>query len=180
MAFVDTFRRTQPELGAPARVNRWLDVPLEAGVYENGLLVLLGNEPAWDYLGSWPILAEKRELLPVAYTGLGDVFLVNEAAGDVFMLNVQDQTLPKAALHCKMLLDSILVRPRILDELLRRDRVNELVGRLGSLEYLQCFILEPWLMAGGDDVVENYVKGDVRTYVNLVGQVAFSSGSRPS
>jgi hypothetical protein len=175
MAFLDTFRRTQRGSAGPAAISKWLDRPIEAGVYEDGLLVLLSDEATWDDLQSWPTLAQNKNLRSVAYTGLGDVFLADDATGEVFLLSVQEQSLPRAAPDCRLLLDAVLVRPRVVEQVLQRPRVNELVGRLGPLEYLQCFILQPWLMLGGEDVADNYVKGDVRTYVNLVGQSAFSS-----
>jgi hypothetical protein len=67
-------------------------------------------------------------------------------------------------------LDELLPQERIVENVLRRPLVEELVRLYGALHYLECFILEPWQFLGGEEDPKNFKKGDVCVNADLVAQ----------
>jgi hypothetical protein len=56
------------------------------------------------------------------------------------------------------------------DVVFHKSLFDELVTRLGPLNYHRIFILEPWLILGGVNKPETYGSGDCGTYLDLVAQ----------
>lgn len=102
-------------------------------------------------------------------TGFGDVFLWEPDEG-VGFLDVQRGTVEPIDSDVRWFLDDFLNKPKIIEQVLRKPRFDDLVSRFGSLPYHSTFILKPWLMLGGEDKIENYSSGDCRVYLDLVGQ----------
>jgi Domain of unknown function (DUF1851) len=72
-------------------------------------------------------------------------------------------------------LNEFLEDPGLKAGLLQTARVERLQRRTRALRYHEAFILEPWLMFGGEDSDDRYVIGSCPTYVDLVGQTVASA-----
>jgi hypothetical protein len=139
----------------------------QPGMYENGLLAVLGKQDAAGLLDNWAWLigADATCLLT---TGFGDVFYWS--GGWVHWLNVQRGTTEPIDRELSWVLDEFLHKDTIDSKVLRRSVLNQLVERTRALRYHEAFILQPWLIMGGDDRLESYVIGHCGVYVDLVGQ----------
>lgn len=138
------------------------------GVYNEGLVTVVGVETASRLLESW------RWLVPpgccaIMTTGFGDVF-VHEADKGVSFLEVQRGRLEFIDPEVDWFLGEFLGLADIMQDVLRAERCGKLIAAQGALRYHQAFILEPWPMLGGNDRLENYTIGDCRVYLDLVGR----------
>jgi hypothetical protein len=139
----------------------------QAGVYEDGLLVVLRADDAEGFLRSWSWLVGDNAKCLLT-TGFGDVFYW--ARGAVRWLNVQRATTEAIDSELGWVLDEFLDKEIVETKMLRRPILVELTRRKRSLRYHEAFILDPWLIMGGEERVENYVIGHCGVYVDLVGQ----------
>ena len=174
--FEDVFKLTQPapsEAGASAaqaELGPGTRAPAP-GVYNDGLLVVLGAAFGNRCFSSW---ADPDRVWPIAYAGLGDVFVWDRQKKIPQIISVQLAQLVPAGDSIANLFDSVLLRDEIIAAILRRDLVPELIRRYGPLKYDQYYIQEPWMMLGGDENPDKFSSGDVGVYVNLVGQTHFT------
>jgi hypothetical protein len=67
-------------------------------------------------------------------------------------------------------LGAFLQEADVVEKVLRRSALDQLVARQRPLRYHEAFILDPWLIWGGVDRPENYKIGHCGIYVDLVGQ----------
>ena len=139
----------------------------QPGVYGKGLLTILTRSDADQFLRSWTWLTgnDARCLLT---TGFGDVFYW--AKGYVRWLNVQRGTIEPIDADLGWVLDEFLEKEIVVTKMLRGSVLEDLVRRQRELRYHEAFILNPWLIMGGDDRLENYSVGHCGVYVDLVGQ----------
>ena len=63
-----------------------------------------------------------------------------------------------------------LVNPSVVDDVLHKPLVDQLVHIHRPLSYGETFILVPWLMIGGTDNVDRYEIGKCSVYLDLVSQ----------
>lgn len=68
------------------------------------------------------------------------------------------------------LINKALIDNGIKANVLLEDKFNNLYKVIGHLKYNESYILKPWLMLGGKDVVENYSIGNLSVYLELVSQ----------
>ncbi len=68
------------------------------------------------------------------------------------------------------LLNSALIDSDIISSVLLKDKFNNVYSKVGTIKYNEAYILNPWIMFGGNDIVENYSIGDLTTYLKLVSQ----------
>ena len=68
------------------------------------------------------------------------------------------------------ILDEFLLIPDIQQDVLRLDLLARLVDAQRPLSYLECFILTPWQMLGGDESRDEFDIGKCSVYLDLVGQ----------
>jgi hypothetical protein len=141
------------------------EVPV--GMYDGGLIAVVDATAARRLLQRWSL---GRKLLALVTTGFGDVFAWDEDTREIYFLNVQYATLEYVDDEIEWFLDNFLEDPTIVDKVLRKARFQELVRLNRFLNYHEAFLLQPWLMFGGVDRVENYGIGSCGTYLDLVGQ----------
>ena len=145
----------------------------QPGVYAQGVVVLLSDDFAMDCFEPWPPFSNNR-FAPIAYTALGDFILWDRQKNKVQYLDVQQAKLTKAAETIDASFDEAFTRPEVVEDVLLRPHIEQIVRAKGALRYGDCFILSPWPMIGGSSRPENYSTGDARVYVNLVGQTHFA------
>ena len=51
-----------------------------------------------------------------------------------------------------------------------KEKFKKITSLFGYLKYGEAFILKPWILLGGTDKPENYVIGNLSTYLDLVSQ----------
>jgi hypothetical protein len=175
--FDRVFRLTQPaphDAGPPAlQAELGPRTPAPApGVYNRGLLTVLGASFGDRCFSSWPPLLGRAR--PIACTALGDLFCWDRQRGLPQMLSVQTGQLIKAGENPADLWDAVLTRQNVLDDILRNDLVPELIRRHRPLAYGHCYILQPWRMLGGVEDPERFDPGDLEVYLDLVGQAHFA------
>src|SRR5207237_9832666 len=116
--------------------------PRQPGVYRGGLVVLLDASFDASCFESWPSFAGGR-FSPFAYTALGDFFLWDRDLRAAQYLEVQRDELTKVDAGVDELLDELLPRPEMQEELLLAGHVADIVRLRGPLHYGEAFILEP-------------------------------------
>jgi hypothetical protein len=150
--------------------------PRKPGVYNKGLIVLLDDAFNMRSFDSWPT-AEGDRFSALAYTGLGDFLLWDHQKNVVQYLDVQQAMLTEAreegADNIDAVLDETFTRPEVIDGVLQREHVAEIIMRKKPLRYGDCYILVPYLAMGGIPEPRNYSTGDVSAYINLAGQTFF-------
>lgn len=68
------------------------------------------------------------------------------------------------------LFDEAFNLPSIKSGLLQEEKFKKITSLFGYLKYGETFILKPWILLGGTDKPENYVIGNLSTYLDLVSQ----------
>jgi hypothetical protein len=137
------------------------------GVYDEGLFTVLDSDTARHLLRSWEWLVGAKRVALLT-TALGDVLYWSGT--EATWLNVQRGTVESIEADLIWVLDSFLEDARVIEHVLVKPRVDDLIHRLGPLTYHQCYILKPWLILGGVDRPENYDVGHCGVYIDLVGQ----------
>lgn len=150
--------------------------PRKPGVYNKGLIVLLDDRFDMRSFDSWPT-AEGNRFSALAYTALGDFLLWDHQKNVVQYMDVQGTNLTEAkeegADDIDVVFDEVFTKPEIIDGVLQREHVEEIILRKKPLRYGDCYILVPYLAMGGIPEPRNYTPGDVSAYVNLAGQTFF-------
>jgi hypothetical protein len=142
------------------------------GVYNQGLLVVLGAAFGEACFASWPPVQGRAR--PIAYTALGDVFVWDRQMRFPQLLSVQTGQFVQAGENPADFWDAVIVRQNVVDDILRNDIVPELIRRHGPIAYGECYILLPWRMLGGVEAPENFDRGALEVYLDLVGQTHFA------
>jgi len=150
---------------------------LTAGVYNNGLFEVLDFDLSNIYLTSWSWLL-KDQYIPLIATGFGDVFLYHKNSKAIYFLEVQRGEIECIDSEIAWFINEFLSKQEIIKDLLRKEQLDELIVLHRPLNYNEAFILEPWLIFGGKDCVNNYIIGSCSVYIDLVGQTI--SHSLPS
>jgi hypothetical protein len=150
----------------------------QPGVYNDGLLTVLDDAIGATILADWRSLLEWRKATALMITGLGNIFFVDRDSGELFFLDVQEVEMGFVGNDVRQLLDTFLTHPGVIEDVLRGERLVELVQAKRPLKYGECFILVPWLMLGGRDEVERYDIGSASVYVELVRQTHLQAARR--
>lgn len=138
------------------------------GVYNLGMITVVDVEMSKSLLSAWSWLLSSQCRVLIT-TGFGDVFFWEKDRG-VSFLEIQRGHVEFIDAEIEWFATDFLANPEVIEMVLRRKRLNELVSVLGELVYHNIFILEPWPMLGGNDCIENYIIGSCATYIELVGQ----------
>jgi hypothetical protein len=147
------------------------------GVYANGLVVLVSADFDMSCLESWPPMRGER-FAAIGYTAFGDPLLWDRKKSIPQFFDMDQGVLTKGGDTLDAMLDQAFTKPDIIESVLLRPLVEEIVGLKGALRYGECFILTPARFLGGNPVAKNYSKGDARVYANLVGQMHFGSDDK--
>lgn len=138
------------------------------GAYNEGLFMLVDETASKSILASWSWLIGK-EALALMTTGFGDVFFWKPGEG-VYFLGVQRAEVELVDAEIAWFATEFLVNPQVVEQVLRQDCLKQLVRLQRPLCYGEMFILEPWAMLGGQELLENYGIGKCNTYLELVAQ----------
>ena len=174
--FLDKYELTE-QVSGKSVIEALGGAAVAPGSYGGGVFSLCNREfSASIDLGSWSWLIDPGAIV-FAYTGFGDFFTWNSESQVVDFINVQYGTKTTPGISFDVFLSDFLVADSIRSSVLRVDRFLEVQGVVGDLNYGSCFILQPWLMLGGSDKLENYVVGQFAVYIELVAQT-HSQGQR--
>jgi len=165
--FNTIYRRTSgPEITS---VLQHLDIDLATGVYNNGLLMVLAETEGSEILAEWDWLFGERATGLIT-TGLGDVFFLRKSTNEIFYMNTQSGEPVFITTDISWFINQFLIGTQVMEDVIWRKRIEALISKNRPLKYLEAFILEPWIILGGEDKPENYSIGDCDVYLCLVGQ----------
>ena len=142
---------------------------IPVGVYNNGLLMVLDIQNSKEIMADWDWLFKER-CIALITTGIGNVFLLKESTGEIFHMDVQSGKPEFIDLEVDWFINEFLVKPQIIESVIWRERIEKLISYNRPLKYHEAFILEPWIILGGQEKIENYKIGACDVYLSLVGQ----------
>lgn len=144
-------------------------IPIETGIYNNGLLSVLDINVSVDIMKSWNWRFQKT-FIPIISTAFGDLFLYSARSESCYFFQPQYNTLELITDDIEELLNSALVYNGIKENLLLESKFNEVSKIIGNLKYTDTYILKPWILLGGTDSIENYSIGKLSVYLELVSK----------
>lgn len=143
------------------------------GTYNNGLFTILDESASHRFLTNWSWLVGQKALALIT-TGFGDVFFWIPKDG-VHFLGVQRAEVESVDSEIGWFLEEFMVNSQVVESVFRKHCLDELVHIRRPLRYGEAFILEPWLMLGGQDKIDNYGIGECSVYLELVCQTHLHS-----
>lgn len=144
-------------------------IPIKTGVYNNGIICILDIDVSVNIMKSWEWRFGKS-FIPIIATAFGDLFMYSPRNEKCYFFQSQYNTLDLITDSIDELLNKALIDNGIKANVLLEDKFNNLYKVIGHLKYNESYILKPWLMLGGKDVVENYSIGNLSVYLELVSQ----------
>ncbi len=138
------------------------------GAYNHGLFTIVDESVSNRLLVNWSWLVGS-EAIALMTTGFGDVFFWKPKEG-VHFLGVQRAEVEFVDAEFRWFFEEFLVKPQVVDTVLRKPLFDRLVRLHRPLQYGETFILEPWLILGGKENAENYAIGGCSVYLDLVCQ----------
>ena len=106
----------------------------------------------------------------VGYTYLGDVFLRNSKTGQFAILFTIGPELVSLDIYSFPEFEkSFLSHSEAIRTILQKQKLDLIEGRLGKLDGDEIYIPVPFPFMGGDRSIESYKKGNLFTYLDLVG-----------
>jgi hypothetical protein len=170
MTFLTRHSLTAPATDRVSAITELLNgrVTIEAGMYDGGLIAVVDRSSATKLLQNWPQFSDGFPVLLT--TAFGEVFVFDRRREQVLFINTQYGTTTEIDPEIAWVLDDFLENPGVKADLLQVDKVKRLQRQCRDLKYHEVFVLEPWIMFGGEDVDENYSVGDCAVYLDLVGQ----------
>jgi hypothetical protein len=142
------------------------DIPI-VGAYNHGLFMVVDKKLSSAIVKSWSWLL-RNKCAALIVTGFGDVFFSD--SNGVSFLETERGGIEPVDSEISRFLQDFLCIPRVVDNVLRKKRFDQLVATKGPLKYGQVFILNPWPSLGGVDKIKNYSVGDCDVYLDLVSQ----------
>ena len=121
-------------------------IPIETGIYNKGLISILDIDVSVNIMKNWEWRFDKH-FIPIIATAFGDLFMYSPRSENCYFFQTQYNTLD-------LITDSI-------DELLNKALLDN---------EIKSYILKPWIMLGGKDIIENYSIGSLSVYLDLVSQ----------
>lgn len=170
MTFLARHLLTSPSTDRVSAITELLGgrVTIEAGMYDGGLIGVVDRKSANLILRNWPQFSVDFPVLLT--TAFGEMFVFDRRREQVLFINTQYGTITEIDPEIEWVLDEFLENPGVKADLLQVDKVKRLQRQCRELRYHEAFLLEPWIMFGGEDVDENYSVGDCAVYLDLVGQ----------
>lgn len=177
MRFLDSYPLTEPlEDDCLSVISKIVSkVNVKPGIYQDASLFVLDSQNRLNIsLDNWQWLLPTDSQV-IAYTGLGDFFIWSESVKAIYFVETQYGTKEFIDSDLDWFLNEFLIKKEIAKAVLKTEKVSDISGLRGQLEYGACFILQPWACLGGEDVAPNYVAGDFAVYLDLVGQMYIKS-----
>lgn len=142
---------------------------IDPGVYNDGLISVLDEKLSSTALLGWRwLLGDDASALAVS--GIGDIIFWSPKHGAAYFLEVQRGSSTFIDKNIDYVFDQFLTIDGVCNEVLHQKLFTSLKNRIGSLQYGQCFIAEPWQMLGGAGTEASYTTGELAVYLSLVGQ----------
>lgn len=144
-------------------------ISITTGIYNNGLISILDTDITANIIKNWGWKFQKN-FIPIISTAFGDLFMYNTISGECYFYQIQYDTFDLITDSLDELLNNALIDNGIITHVLFKDKFSDVFITIGHLKYGETYILKPWLMLGGKDVVENYSIGSLTTYLELVSK----------
>lgn len=167
--FIKKFVKTDEPMINQLSSFKKFNVEIPAGAYNHGLLHILDEKAGGEILSSWDWLFGKK-CLGLVTTGIGEVFYWKESSKEIYYFNPQAGESEYIDDDPEWFINEFLIKRRILEEVMWEERIDQLIHQMRPLRYKEAFILEPWIMLGGEEKIENYGVGDCEVYLDLVGR----------
>ncbi len=170
MKFIENYTLSNPEpiLSAITSLNNTENI--QSAVYNNGLLVICDVDNKLSFSAEyWRKLMAPNDIL-LCYTGFGDFFFWSIAEKAVYFVEVQRGKKEFIDDDITWFLNDFLTNIDIRRDVLKENKFNKIIKHNSALNYGECFVLEPWEMLGGKDLVQNYKKSNFSIYIDLIGQ----------
>ena len=144
-------------------------IHIETGSYNNGLISVLDIDVTVNIMKAWEWRFQKY-FIPIIATAFGDLFIYSPRSEKCYFFQTQYNNMEEITDNIDELLNSALIDRGIIFSVLLKDKFNNVYSKVGTIKYNEAYILNPWIMLGGNDIVENYSIGDLTTYLKLVSQ----------
>lgn len=146
-------------------LSKEFDIEINAGVYGEGLLTVLGEDIGTTALNAWTSVTGQS--LAILSTGFGEIFFWRSG---VLLLDPQVADVVFIDHSLKWFLEDFLKLEEVKMNVLRKLALEQVVEQSGPLQYGSAFILTPWEIFGGVRRPENYHQGDLCIYLSLLAQ----------
>jgi hypothetical protein len=140
-----------------------------AGRYDGGLLSVLDAEISDRALSGWRWLVGS-DAQALVISSIGDLFFWSEKHSGIYFLGAQVGKPTFVDSEIDYLLNEFLPKNGVREDVLHQTLCENLTKRIGPPNYGDCFIPEPWIIAGGSGHESTYGVGKLDVYLNLVGQ----------
>ena len=145
-------------------------IPIETGIYNKGLISILDIDVSVNIMKNWEWRFDKH-FIPIIATAFGDLFMYSPRSENCYFFQTQYNTLDLITDSIDELLNKALLDNEIKSKVLLQDKFNNVYETIGHLKYNESYILKPWIMLGGKDIIENYSIGSLSVYLDLVSQL---------
>ncbi len=170
MKFIESYNLSSPISVLSTVASLKSDENIISGVYENGLIFICDIENNLGFNAKyWSQFISDGDIL-LCYTGFGDFFYWSITEKTINFVEVQRGTKEFIDDDISWFLNDFLTNVDIKNDVLKENKFIEIVDQNSPLNYGECFVLEPWEMLGGKDVIKNYKKANFSIYIDLVGQ----------
>lgn len=125
-------------------------------------------KPISDF-GLWSSQTSRYDLV-LGYSLFGDLFLMDSSNNQLALLYVMPPELNEMQFFGKeSFLNDCLTHEIIREDVLNEGKVDKLLKVVGSLDDGQVYIPEPYPFLGGNLQIESYSKGDLSTFLSIIG-----------
>ncbi|WP_070971797.1 T6SS immunity protein Tdi1 domain-containing protein [Vibrio sonorensis] len=122
-------------------------------------------------LGIWASQSGAYDLV-LGYSFFGDLFLMNSVNKQLAILYVMPPELSEMQFFgINSFKSDCLTHEIIREDVLRESKVDVLRDSIGELAEGQVYIPQPYPFLGGNYEVENYSKGDLVTFLSIIGEL---------
>lgn len=122
-------------------------------------------------LGDWSFISEDFDEV-IGYTNFGDFFLINKKTDQCAVLYVMPPELADLEFYgIEQFKNEFLTHETVKEDLLQVEKIEKIEKNIGNLNEGEVYIPEPYPFLGGNCSVETYSKGDLWTFIDIVGQM---------
>ena len=139
------------------------------GTYNDGIISILDIDITVNIMKNWEWRFQKH-FIPIIATAFGGLFMYSPRSENCYFYQPQYNTLDLITDNLDELFNNALCDGGIKSKVLLEDKYNNVSAILGHIRYGDAYILKPWLMLGGNDIVENYSIGNLTVYLELVSK----------
>lgn len=116
--------------------------------------MVLDEKESSKIMVDWDWLFRER-VIALITTGLGNVFLFKKSSSEIFYLDTQGVELIFITSEISWFINEFLIKSKVIEDVIWCERIEKLILKNRPLEYLEAFVLEPWIILGGEDKLEN-------------------------